>query len=408
MMAGDQIKKELPHDWKWYKLSEVTNNLDGKRVPLSKPVRATRKGDFRYYGATEVVDYIDDYIFDGTYILIGEDGANLLSRSRPLSFIAEGKFWVNNHAHVLEATEQLEIKFLNYYFNSLNIAEYVTGTAQPKLTQANLNKIPVPIAPKRLQRKIVSKVEELFSELDKSIGELKTVQKEVKVYRQAVLKWAFEGRLTNDAVKEGEMPEGWRWLKLKEIALKVTDGEHATPRRTPDGVLLLSARNIHNGQLHLSNVDYVPEEEYLRIIKRCNPEENDILISCSGSVGRVCKVPKNLKFVMVRSVALVKLDWKKYSSKFYEYLFQSPLLQKQIEKGKKATAQANLFLGPINNLEVLKCPLETQEAIVQEIESRLSVCDKIEETITTSLQQAEALRQSILKQAFEGKLVSEK
>ncbi|RYX87133.1 restriction endonuclease subunit S [bacterium] len=129
------------------------------------------------------------------------------------------------------------------------------------------------------------------------------------------------------------------------------------------------------------------------------------MISCSGSIGRVCRVPKNLKFVMVRSVALIKLDWNKYSSKYFEYLFQSPFLQKQIEKSKKATAQANLFLGPISNLETIICSSVEQEQIVQEIESRLSVCDKMEETITTSLQQAEALRQSILKKAFEGKLV---
>ena len=108
---------------------------------------------------------------------------------------------------------------------------------------------------------------------------------------------------------------------------------------------------------------------------------------------------------MVRSVALVKLDWVKYSSKFYEYLFQSPLLQRQIEKSKKATAQANLFLGPIKNLDIITCPLAEQQLIVDELESKLTVCDKIEETISQSLLQAESLRQSILKKAFEGKLV---
>lgn len=139
--------------------------------------------------------------------------------------------------------------------------------------------------------------------------------------------------------------------------------------------------------------------------KRCNPEYGDILISCSGSVGRVCRVPSNLKFSMVRSVALVKLNSTTHHSKYFEYLFQSPLLQKQIEKGKKATAQANLFLGPIKNLEVIDCPFKDQQLIVDEIESRLSVCNKIEETISKSLQQSESLRQSILKMAFEGKLI---
>ena len=129
------------------------------------------------------------------------------------------------------------------------------------------------------------------------------------------------------------------------------------------------------------------------------------MISCSGSVGRICRVPQKLRFNLVRSVALIKLDFNKYDSKYFEYLLLSPLLQSQIEKGKKATAQANLFLGPINNLEVIVSSLPEQNAIVSEIESRLSVCDKIEESIEQSLKQAESLRQSILKKAFEGRLV---
>ena len=110
---------------------------------------------------------------------------------------------------------------------------------------------------------------------------------------------------------------------------------------------------------------------------------------------------------MVRSVALVKLDWENNSSKFFEYLFLSPLLQSQIHKSKKATAQANLFLAPIKNLLVISCSLEEQNQIVQEIETRLSVCDKLNEAIEQSLEKAQALRQSILKKAFEGKLLSQ-
>jgi len=201
------------------------------------------------------------------------------------------------------------------------------------------------------------------------------------------------------------LPTGWGWIRVQELADKVTDGEHITPRRTESGYYLLSARNIQNGYLDLSNVDYVPQDEYERIRKRCNPEEGDILISCSGSIGRICRVPKELDFVMVRSVAVVKLQNSIESSKFYEYLFQSPFLQRQIEKGKKATAQANLFLEPINNLKVMVCSIEEQMIIIGELEARLSEVDQLELTLATSLQQAEALRQSILKKAFAGLLV---
>lgn len=134
----------LPAGWKWVKLGEVTENLDGKRIPLSKSVRAKRKGEYRYFGATGVIDFVDDYIFDGKYLLIGEDGANLLSKSRSLSFVVEGKFWVNNHAHILSCENEQTLMYLMYYVNSLSLEPFVTGSAQPKLTQANMNRIPVP------------------------------------------------------------------------------------------------------------------------------------------------------------------------------------------------------------------------------------------------------------------------
>lgn len=200
---------------------------------------------------------------------------------------------------------------------------------------------------------------------------------------------------------------GWERAKLREIAGRITDGEHITPRRTAEGFLLLSARNIQNGHLALENVDHVPAEEYERITKRCNPTEGDILISCSGSVGRICRVPANLKFTLVRSVALVKLDSQRFSSGFYVYQLQSPSLQKQIEKGKKATAQANLFLGPIGNLEILLCPLLEQHAIVSKLEQLFSELDKGIESLKTAQQQLKVYRQSVLKWAFEGKLTAE-
>lgn len=301
--------------------------------------------------------------------------------------------------------------FINSKFTILNTKP--KGVGIPHIEPTLLWNFELALPPLSEQLAIVSKIEELLSDLENGKKQLLSAQQQLKVYRQSLLKAAFEGKLTSTLSsaslreqKEGELPEGWKWVKLGDFALKITDGEHITPKRSSEGFYLLSARNIQNGFLALDDVDFVPTVEYNRIVTRCNPEPGDILISCSGSIGRVCRVPNNLKFVMVRSVALVKLDWEKNSSKFYEYLFQSPLLQRQIEKSKKATAQANLFLGPIKNLDVIVCSLEEQQKVVEILESKLTVCDKIEETISQSLQQAETLKQSILKKAFEGKLLN--
>ena len=195
-LTNKNVKEgELPVGWKWVKLGEVTINLDGKRIPLSREIRSKRKGKYRYYGATEIVDNIDDYIFDGVYLLIGEDGANLVSKSRPLAFIVEGKFWVNNHAHVLQAKEILALKYLSYYFNSLNIAQFVTGSAQPKLTQANLNKILIPLPLMEEQQLIIQELESKLTICDKIEEAITNTLQQAETLSQSILKMAFDGKL---------------------------------------------------------------------------------------------------------------------------------------------------------------------------------------------------------------------
>lgn len=367
----------------------------------------------KYLPDNFVEKYTDYILKDGDVVIAMTDMASETKiLGLPTYFKSDGRnFLLNQRVGKLHKfnVDEINIKYLRYILSSPNIIHYYKsfgkGALQINLGKNDILSAEIPIPPIETQHAIVSKIEELFSELDKGIAELKTAQLQLKTYRQSVLKSAFEGKLTNENVKDGELPDGWEIIKVIDVALKVTDGEHSTPRRTDNGYFLLSARNIQNGFLALDNVDYIPEDEYNRIIKRCNPEEGDILISCSGSVGRICRVPKNIEFGMVRSVALLKLDWEKFSSKYFEFLFQSPYLQKQIEKGKKATAQANLFLGPIKNLDLIIPSLKEQHRIVQEIESRLSVADKMEQSIQESLQKAEALRQSILKKAFCGELV---
>jgi type I restriction enzyme, S subunit len=415
-------KDNMPKHWQLKKLGEVCKFVRGpfggslkKEIFKNDGFAVYEQQHAIYNQFSEIRYFIDEHKFNEMSRFELNSGDLIMSCSGTMGKISIvpkniKKGIINQALLKLSPTNELSIVYLKMWMDSMtfqkSLKSFSKGAAIQNVASVSvLKNIEIPLPPLPEQQAIASKIEELFSELDKGVENLKMAQKQLKVYRQSLLKWAFEGKLTNKIIKDGELPKGWKWVKLGSIATKVTDGEHITPRRTSEGFLLLSARNIQNGYLALENVDYVPEDEYLRIIKRCNPEPGDILISCSGTIGRVCRVPKDLKFVMVRSVALVKLDWNKYSSKFYEYLFQSPLLQKHIEKSKKATAQANLFLGPINSLDVIICPIEEQELIVSELESKLTVCDKIEETISQSLQQAETLRQSILKRAFEGKLI---
>lgn len=139
-----------------YRFDEITLNYDKERIPLSAMEREKRWGKYRYYGAQGVIDYVNDYIFDGKYLLIAEDGENLKSKKQNIAQIVEGQFWVNNHAHIVKCNEKCVLEYLAYIMNCKDISGYITGSAQPKLSQANLKAMTFNIPPVAYQKKCLS------------------------------------------------------------------------------------------------------------------------------------------------------------------------------------------------------------------------------------------------------------
>lgn len=179
------------HNYKiqWKKLGEICDNMDKLRKPVTASTRIS--GIYPYYGASGVVDHVNNYIFDGSYLLISEDGANLLARSTPIAFSIYGKTWVNNHAHVLHFNSDVTRKFVEYFINNLDISKYVSGGAQPKLNQKKLNSIPIPIPPLELQEKIVAildRFETLVNDLTNGLpAEIAAVKDQYEYYRNKLL-----------------------------------------------------------------------------------------------------------------------------------------------------------------------------------------------------------------------------
>jgi len=156
----------IPKNWIWTYFGQIIFNRDGERIPIEKAERSTRHGSYDYYGASGVIDSIDGYLFDKSLLLIGEDGANLVNRSTPIAFIAHGKYWVNNHAHVLDGISLEFLRYLEIYINSIDLRPYLTGMAQPKMNQAKMNSIPVPLPPLAEQHRIVTKVDRFMALCD--------------------------------------------------------------------------------------------------------------------------------------------------------------------------------------------------------------------------------------------------
>lgn len=162
----------IPAGWQWVPFGNVTICRDGERIPVSQDERHLRAKVYDYYGASGVIDKIDNYLFDRPLLLIGEDGANLVNRSTPIAFIARGKYWVNNHAHVLDGISESFLRYIELFINAIDLKPYVTGTAQPKMNQAKMNGIPIALPPEAEQHRIVAKVDELMELCDRLKADL--------------------------------------------------------------------------------------------------------------------------------------------------------------------------------------------------------------------------------------------
>lgn len=179
--------------WEIKTVTDICENLDNKRIPVTKRNRLS--GNYPYYGASGVVDYVDKYLFDEDLLLVSEDGANLLARTYPIAFSVSGKVWVNNHAHVLRFKHKETQKFLEYYLNSIDLKTYINGMAQPKLNQSSLNSIKVQSPSLIDQEVIVKKLDEL-SEQTKKLEEIyKKKLNDLEELRKSILNEAFAGRL---------------------------------------------------------------------------------------------------------------------------------------------------------------------------------------------------------------------
>ena len=408
--------KDIPKNWKVKKLGEVCDVLDNLRKPINSTERQQRIAGksqselFPYYGATGQVGWIDSFITDGEYILIGEDGAPFLDIYKDKAYKVKGKTWVNNHAHILKGkTEIILDDFALYYLNSIKYREFVNGTTRLKLTKSNLVDIPFVIPPLPEQQAIVAKIEELLSDLENGKQQLQTAQQQLKVYRQSLMKWAFEGKLTNNNVKEGELPKGWKWVSINEIG-KVKGGKRLPPKHQyseeETEYVYIMAGNLKEGTVK-NKPKYIKEETYKALLNY-KVTGGEVYITIVGAcIGDAGIVPENIgKSILTENAAKI-VELKDVHNKYLSRWINSLNCQLQIKRKILSATLGKLALTRIGTLEIPLPSIKEQQHIIDELESKLTVCDKIEETISHSLQQAETLRQSILKKAFEGKLVTQ-
>ena len=192
----ENVPFEVPEGWCITDIGELLINRDGERKPVSLAIRSKQKNKvYDYYEAAGVIDKVDNYLFDECLLLIGEDGANLLSRNKNNAFLADGKYWVNNHAHVLDTIDKFILSYVAIVINSMKLDDYITGSAQPKLSQDNLNKIPIFLPPLNEQKRIMTELERWFALIDQIDQGKVDLQETIKQTKSKILDLAIHGKL---------------------------------------------------------------------------------------------------------------------------------------------------------------------------------------------------------------------
>ena len=424
--SDDEIEAtfEIPESWEWTTIEDLLINRDSERVPLSLAIRKKQTNKiYDYYGAAGVIDKVDGYLFSERLLLIGEDGANLLSRSKDNAFFAEGQYWVNNHAHVLDCSEKYILDFVAFVINSMSLEKYVTGSAQPKLTQDNLNKIIISLPPKEEQRRIINAVERWFTlidELESNEGDLlKTIDKA----KSKILDLAIHGKLVPQdpsdepaiellkriraekerLIKEGkikrskksasndeieasfEIPESWEWVRLDDLAFykKGPFGSSLTKSMfvpdTPDAFKVYEQKNAINKNATLGNY-FIDAAKYKELIGFA-VLPSDIIVSCAGTIGETYILPLNIREGIINQALMLIRLFDIQIMDFY-LLYFDYILKNEAAKESKGTAIKNIPpFDVLKNFLIPLPPYAEQLRIVAKIEELFAVLDGIKESL---------------------------
>ncbi|MCC9643008.1 restriction endonuclease subunit S [Rhodopirellula sp. JC740] len=366
-------KASLPEGWKWSTLGECCEFLDGKRVPVKSDDRQKMAGDIPYYGASGIIDWVNDFIFDEPLLLLAEDGENINSRQLPVAFRVNGKCWVNNHAHVLRVSTNAVSEYLEAYLNSIDLMGYSTGTAQPKLNRDTCDKLPVPVPPVPVQKTIAR----VLGGVDDAIAATRAVIEQTRKLKTALLQDlltnGLPGRHTSfhDDPKAGRYPTDWNMVSLDDLVLAdrpICYGILMPGRGCPGGIPVVKVKDIFNGQIRTGNLLLTtPEldEEY----RRSRLQSGDLLITIRGTTGRVAVVPDSLANANItQDTARVSVE-DEYVRDFLYICLQGSYLQRQIANHTIGQAVKGINIGEVRKLQVPLPDAEELKSIVELINS---------------------------------------
>ena len=386
----------LPDGWCLTDIGELLINRDGERKPVSSVIRSKQTSKiYDYYGAAGVIDKVDSYLFDERLLLIGEDGANLLSRNKNNAFFAEGRYWVNNHAHVLDATDKNLLDFIAIVINSMKLDDYITGSAQPKLSQDNLNKIPIVLPPLAEQQRIIAEIKKWFTLIDQIEQDKADLQTTIELTKSKILDLAIHGKLVpqdpNDepAIEllkrinpdftpcdNGHYPVGWIETILGELFSHNTG--KALNSSNKEGIFkdYLTTSNVYWNKFDFTAIKQMPFKE--SELNKCTVTKGDLLVCEGGDIGRSAIWNYDYDICIQNHIHRLrpKID---LCVPFYYYTFA--YLKENNLIGGKGIGLLGLSSNALHKIEMPLPPLAEQQRIVQKIEELFSVLDNIQNAL---------------------------
>lgn len=403
---------QIPNNWCWVFLTKgIAECKDSLRKPINATIRANRVGDVPYYGATGQAGWIDDYLTDEELVLLGEDGAPFLDVIKDKAYLIFGKAWVNNHAHILKSLfGHVGNLFLLHYLNIFNYTEYVNGTTRLKLTQANMDKIPVPLPPLAEHRRIVERIESLFAKLDEAKEKAQAVVDSFEDRKAAILNLAFSGELTKQwRNQHSKKNDDWETEAL-EMRFDVVGGIQKTPSRTPKNnpVPYITVANVYREKIDLTDLRYF--EVYEGEIEKLRLQFGDILIvegnGSGNEIGR-CAIWRDEIPTCIHQNHIIRARKKDDSvlPEYVLYYLNSPAGKQIMQERAKTTAGLyNLSTGKIKTIPVPFAPINEQKKIVSLLDILLDREQKVKDFAEQIIEQIDTMKKSILARAFRGKL----
>ena len=363
MTKIDELIQELcPDGVETFPLEECCNILDKKRKPVTKNSR--EKGEYPYYGANGVQDYVSDYIFNGKFVLVGEDGSVITKSGTPVVTWAEGKIWVNNHAHVIEEKSGTMLRYLYFYIQTIDVTSLIHGNI-PKLTGRDFRSLKIALPPLEIQREIVSILDNFTNLTAELTAELTARKTQYGYYRDKLLEVETD-------IHKYTLGEIATVTKLAgfEFTNYVTYSERGN-------IIALRGLNVKNGKLDLSDVKYIDKSDFSKL-ERSKLHIGDMLFTYVGTVGQVAIVDEEDKYYLAPNVALIRFDKKILLPQYMKYYFQTTQFwDKQIRRLLQSSSMQNIPMEKIRKFEIIVPPFDVQNRIVNVLDNFEKICSDL-------------------------------